>query len=137
MLKKIESSEMTRGMLPKYRQAMERLIFIGDIAFVHMARVENPDILVMIADFFMKIADIQWSIVSGVYQQTFIVIYRNASPQGDAGKTANKLFGSWKGSAGGHRSAARVEIPLENILDDPDDESGLEAFVKTILKGAP
>jgi len=66
MLKKIESSEMTRGMLPKYRQAMERLIFIRDIAFVHMAR---------------------------------------------------------------------VEIPLENILDDPDDESGLETLVKTILKG--
>ncbi len=135
MLKQIESSEMTRGMLPKYRHAMERLIFIGDIAYVHMARVENSDILVMIADFFMKIADIQWSIVSGVYQRTLVVILRNASFQGDAGKTAHKLFGSWKGSAGGHRNAARAEIPLENLLDDPDDESGLETIVKTALKG--
>ena len=135
MLKQIESSEMTRGMLPKYRQAMERLIFIGDIAYVHMARVENSDILVMIADFFMKIADIQWSIVSGVYQQTLVVIFRNASFQGDAGKTARNIFSSWKGSAGGHRNAARAEIPLENILDDPVDQSGLETFVKNILKG--
>ena len=135
MLKQIESSEMTRGMLPTYRHAMERLIFIGDIAYVHMARVENSDILVMIADFFMKIADIQWSIVSGVYQQTLIVILRNASFQGDAGKTARKIFGNWKGFAGGHRNAARAEIPLENLLDDPDDESGLEAIVKTVLKG--
>ena len=135
ILSKIESSEMTRGMLPKYRQAMERLIFIGDIAFVHMERVENPDILVMIADFFMKIADIKWSIVSGVYQQTLVVILRNASFQGDAGKTARKIFRGWKGSAGGHRNAARAEIPLENLLDEPDDESGLETMVKTILKG--
>jgi nanoRNase/pAp phosphatase (c-di-AMP/oligoRNAs hydrolase) len=69
ILRKIESSEMTRGMLFEYRRAMERLIFIGDIAFVHMERVDNPDLLVLIADFFMKIAEIQWSIVSGAYQK--------------------------------------------------------------------
>jgi len=28
-------------------------------------------------------------------------ILRNASFQGDAGKTARKIFGPWKGSAGG------------------------------------
>jgi nanoRNase/pAp phosphatase (c-di-AMP/oligoRNAs hydrolase) len=134
ILRKIESSEMTRGMLSKYRQAMENLIFIRDIAFVHMERVDNPDLLVQIADFFMKIAEIQWSIVSGVYKDNLVVILRNASFQNDAGKTASKVFGRWKGSAGGHRNAARAEIPLENILDDPEDESGLAHFVKKNLK---
>ena len=134
MLRKIESSEMTRGMLSQYRLALERLVFIRDIAFVHMERVDNPDLLVLIADFFMKIAEIQWSIVSGVYEENLIVILRNASFHGDAGKTARRIFGRWKGSAGGHRNAARAEIPLENILDDPADESGLGTFVKKILK---
>lgn len=105
-----------------------------DIAFVHMERVDNPDLLVLIADFFMKIAEIQWSIVSGVYEKNLVVILRNASFHGDAGKTARKIFGRWKGSAGGHRNAARAEIPLENILDDPEDESGLGTFVRKILK---
>ncbi len=134
ILKKIESSELTRGMLARYRQAMERLIFIRDIAFVHMERVDNPDLLVLIADFFMKIAEIRWSIVSGVYKKNLIVIFRNASFHGDVGKTARKIFGRWQGSAGGHRNAARAEIPLENILDDPEDESGLDDFMKKILK---
>jgi nanoRNase/pAp phosphatase (c-di-AMP/oligoRNAs hydrolase) len=134
MLRKIESSEMTRGMLSEYRRAMERLIFIRNIAYVHMERVDNPDFLVLIADFFMKIAEIQWSIVSGVYQKNLVVIMRNASFRGDAGKTARKIFARWKGSAGGHQNAARAEIPLENILDDPADESGLGTLVKKILK---
>jgi nanoRNase/pAp phosphatase (c-di-AMP/oligoRNAs hydrolase) len=134
ILSKIESSEMTRGMLSKYRLALERLVFIRDIAFVHMERVDNPDLLVLIADFFMKIAEIQWSIVSGVYKDNLIVILRNASFHGDAGKTARKIFGRWKGSAGGHRNAARAEIPLENISDDPADVSGLAHFMKNILK---
>lgn len=134
ILKKIESSEMTRSMIPKYRQAMEKIVFIRNIAFVHMERVGNPDILVMIANFFMKIADIQWSIVSGTYQKKLIVILRNASFQGNAGKTAQKLFGSWEGAAGGHRSAARAEIPLKNILDDPNDESSLGHLVTKSLR---
>ncbi|MGD8991872.1 MAG: DHH family phosphoesterase [Desulfobacterales bacterium] len=134
MLRKIESSAMTRSMLSEYRRAMEQLVFIKDIAFVHMERVDNPDLLVLIADFFMKIAEIQWSIVSGVYQNNLVVILRNASFRGDAGQTARKIFKRWKGSAGGHQNAARAEIPLENIMDYTQDESGLGSFVKKILK---
>ena len=134
ILRKIESSEMTRGMLTEYRRAMERLIFIKDIAFVHMEKVDNPDILVLIADFFMKIAEIQWSIVTGVYKKNLVVILRNASFHGDAGKTARKIFGQWNGSGGGHRNAARAEIPLENVLGDSADESGLAHLLKKILK---
>ncbi len=61
---------MTRDMFPKYQLAMERVVFIKDIAFVHMERVDNPDLLVLVADFFMKIAEIQWSVVSGIYQKS-------------------------------------------------------------------
>lgn len=134
ILKKIESSEMTRSMLPKYRQAIERINFIKDIAYVHVDRIDSPDILVMIADFFLNIAEIEWSIVSGVYKEKLVVILRNAGFHGDAGKTAKALFEGWQGSAGGHRNAARAEIALPNILDVSGGESGLESFVKTIIK---
>jgi nanoRNase/pAp phosphatase (c-di-AMP/oligoRNAs hydrolase) len=66
--------------------------------------------------------------------KNLVVILRNASFHGDAGKTARKIFARWKGSAGGHQNAARAEIPLENILDDPADEPGLGTLVKKILK---
>ena len=134
ILSKIESSEMTRDMLPKYRFAMKHIEYIKNIAFVHMERVENPDLLVLVADFFMKIADIQWSIVSGVYKKHLVVIFRNASFRGDAGKTAHKIFSPWNGSAGGHRNAARAEIPLQNIWEEIEDESELAGFVKNIVK---
>jgi nanoRNase/pAp phosphatase (c-di-AMP/oligoRNAs hydrolase) len=134
ILSKIESSEMTRDMLPKYRMAMKHIVFIKDIAFVHMENVDNPDLLVLIADFFMKIAEIQWSVVSGVYKNNLVVIFRNASFKGDAGKTAHKIFSPWSGSAGGHPHAARAEVPLESLRDDIKDESELACFMKNILK---
>ena len=111
IIKKIESSEITKQTLASYRVAMDRLTFLKDVAFIHMGEVENPDVLVIIADFFLKMAEVTWCIVSGVCDQKLTVIFRNAGFRLDAGRMAQKLFGQW-GSAGGHRSAARAEIPF-------------------------
>ena len=135
IIKKIESSEMTRGTLASYRIAMDRLTFLGDIAFIHMGEVDNPDILVIIADFFMRLADASWSIVSGIYRKRLIVILRNAGFRGDAGKAAQKLFGHMGGFAGGHRSAARAEVSLKDISKEINDGADLGGFVLEKLKG--
>jgi len=134
IMKKIESSEMTKHTLESYQLAMKRLTFLKDIAFVHMGKVENPDILVIIADFFMRLAEATWSVVSGLCGEKLIVILRNAGFRGDAGKTAQKLFGNWgDASAGGHKAAARAEIPIKGIPMKQKRQSELEELlVKTL-----
>lgn len=134
MIKKIESSEMTRKSLNSFRTALENLVFVKDKAFIHMGKVNDPDILVIIADFFLKMVEATWCIVSGIYGQRVIVIFRNAGFRLDAGKMANKLFGRW-GSAGGHRSAARAEIPIHEIKPAIHDVSELKHFVLGKIRG--
>jgi nanoRNase/pAp phosphatase (c-di-AMP/oligoRNAs hydrolase) len=116
IIKKIESSEMTRKMLANFKLAMDRLAFWKGTAYIHMGQVESADTLVMIADFFMRFAEASWSIVSGTVDKKLIVIFRNAGLRGDAGKTAKRLLGDLDGVAGGHRAAARAEIPVDAIL---------------------
>jgi nanoRNase/pAp phosphatase (c-di-AMP/oligoRNAs hydrolase) len=70
--------------------------------------------LVLIADFFLKMAESTWSIASGVNGKKLIIIIRNAGFRLDAGKISQKLFGDY-GTAGGHKSAARAEIPLSGL----------------------
>jgi nanoRNase/pAp phosphatase (c-di-AMP/oligoRNAs hydrolase) len=135
IIKKIESSEMTQKTLDSYRLALDRLKIIRDVAFVHMGGIDNPDILVIIADFFMKFAEATWSIVSGVYDEKLIVILRNAGFRGDAGKTAVKLFGPFGGSAGGHKGAARAEVPLEEIMKQNKGQFYPDQFVQKALRG--
>ncbi|PKN63156.1 MAG: exopolyphosphatase [Deltaproteobacteria bacterium HGW-Deltaproteobacteria-15] len=132
LIKKIESSEMTRQTLAGFRAAMENLTFLKDKAFIHMGRVNDPDILVIIADFFLKMVEATWCIVSGVYGQKLIVIFRNAGFRLNAGSTAQSLFGQW-GSAGGHTSTARAEIPLQEIESDVK-ESDLREWILEKLK---
>jgi nanoRNase/pAp phosphatase (c-di-AMP/oligoRNAs hydrolase) len=111
VVKRFESSEMTRKTLKRFREAMDNLSIHKQVAHIHMGRVNNPDILVIIADFFLKLAEVTWTVVSGNYGHKLIIIMRNLGFRRHAGRTAEKLFGQW-GSAGGHKSAARAEVSL-------------------------
>ncbi len=133
-VKMIESSEMTRKTLTSFRTALENLVFFKDKAYIHMGKVNDPDILVILADFFLKLVESTWCIVSGVYGQKLIVIFRHAGFRLDAGKVAQRLFGQW-GSAGGHKSAARAEIPMEVIPAPSQEDPELKEFLLTQIKG--
>ena len=64
-------------------------------------------------------AEASWCFVSGIYGQKVVIIVRNAGFKLHAGKLVQRLF-SDLGSAGGHKNAARVEIPLEDIWEKLD-----------------
>lgn len=133
IIKKIESSEMTRKTLNSFRTAIDNLLFIKDMSFIYMDKVDSPDTLVMMADFFVKMAESPWSVVSGIHSQKLIIIIRNAGFRLNAGKVAVKLFGSY-GSAGGHKAAARVEIPLKSIMHEIGGKVGYREFVMEKFK---
>ena len=135
IIKKIESSEMTRKTLASYQLAMERVKIVHNTAVVYMGEVQDPDILVMIADFFMKLAEATWSICAGIWNDTLIVIFRNAGFRGNAGKLAEKMFSHMGGSAGGHKGAARAEIPFE-IIREQAKGGDIEKFLLNTFRGA-
>ncbi len=133
IIKKIESSEMTIAMLDCYRKAMDRLVLKGDTGFIHLGRVDNPDSLVMIADFFMRLVETTRCIVSGEADERLVVILRNAGFKGDAGKLVQKVFAGLDASAGGHRSAARAEIPLTALTGILGEGEDMGRFVQRLF----
>jgi nanoRNase/pAp phosphatase (c-di-AMP/oligoRNAs hydrolase) len=134
IIKKIESSEINKGNLTDFRSAFEHLEFIGNTVYIHMGKVDDPDALVIIADFFLKMAETSWCFVSGIYGQKVIVIIRNAGFRLHAGNLAGRLFGDL-GGAGGHKSAARVEIPLATITEKAEAESvSISDYIRNKLK---
>lgn len=128
IVKKIESSEITQKNISDFKIALKKLKIIKQTAFIHMGRVENADTLVIMADFFMKMAEATWSIVSGVLDKKLVVIYRNVGFRRNAGKLANSMFGEM-GSAGGHKSMARAEIPLQYLDLNSRRQSDIERYV--------
>lgn len=133
-ISKIENSDITRSALKYFKKGFDRLKIKKETAFVCMGRVDNPDTIVMMADFFMRVREINRSIAAGIWKDKLVVIFRAYGARANAGKLAQKAFGSL-GSAGGHKSMARAEIPLSNIDQKVvDNDAALERFVIKLLK---
>lgn len=129
MLQKIENSEFGRATLKQFQKALDRVKIRQNKAFVFLGKVDNPDTLVQMADFFMRIHDIDRSVAAGICKDKLVVILRMVGERTNAGKLAEKAFGRF-GSAGGHKAMARAEVPLENL--DPriqGKEPSVERFV--------
>jgi nanoRNase/pAp phosphatase (c-di-AMP/oligoRNAs hydrolase) len=114
LLRKIEISDMGIRDLKYFQLALESNRVIKGKIFSHLDQVRSPDILVLLADFFMRCHEVGWAVVSGSYQKNLVIIIRNDGFRKNAGSKAIKAFGRL-GSAGGHRAMARAEIPLANL----------------------
>ncbi|EPR43723.1 phosphoesterase RecJ domain protein [Desulfovibrio sp. X2] len=119
-LKKIVRSEYHLRWLDYFRKALEQLEICDQGAYVFMGKVENPDILVILADFFLHVHEIGWTAVAGQCKNSLVVIFRGDGLTRDVGQMASDLFGDL-GSAGGHSQAARAEIDLAKLTVSPED----------------
>jgi len=114
LLSKIEREEINVAYLKYYRRAISLRRKRKDWLFVHLGKVETADVCVLIADFFMRVQTVNWSIVSGIANQKLVVVFRNDGIRKNAGRVAKLSFGQL-GSAGGHKSMARAEIDLARL----------------------
>lgn len=136
VLRKIELSELSPEILNYFKMAFEKMKIFRDKIFVHMGEIDNPDVCVQLADFLMRVNNISSTVVSSVVDDNLVIILRSDGYRKDTGKMATKLFGDL-GSAGGHRSAARAEIPLINLkkrLRGLTEET-IETWITRRIKG--
>lgn len=119
---RIEQAEMQVDFLKYFKLAIDERHLSKGRAFVHLGQVVHPDVCVQVADFFLKINTVNWSIVSGLHHRKLVVIFRNDGLRKNAGAVAKESFGR-RGQAGGHKSAARAEVSLsalDGVVDHAD-----------------
>ncbi len=138
LARKIEQADLRFDFLKYFKTALQTMRLRKGRVFVHLGPVVNPDVCVIIADFFMRIVSVTWSIVSGTCDKKLIIIFRNDGIRKNAGHVAKKGFGQY-GSAGGHKNMARAEIAfseLSNQIDFRDDKKLLKWLINRVEKRA-
>ncbi len=130
LARKIEQADLRLDFLKYFKIALKTKHLRKGRVFVHLGPVVNPDVCVIIADFFMRIVSVTWSIVCGTCDKRLTVVFRNDGIRKNAGKVAKESFGQF-GSAGGHKNMARAEISLSDLSDQVDwrDEKKLVAWL--------
>lgn len=111
---KVERAALTQEDLNFLAKAIKHRQILHNRVFFHAGNISKPDELVVVADFFLTLARINWSVISGVFNGKLIIIIRNDGLRKGAGNTAKEAFSNF-GSAGGHKTMARAELDLKSI----------------------
>ncbi len=138
LARRIEQADLRLNFLRYFKIALNTMRLRKNRVFVYLGSVVNPDVCVIIADFFMRVISVRWSIVAGTCDNKLIVIFRNDGIRKNAGKVAQKSFGQF-GSAGGHRNMARAEIALPELpenIDYKDDKKLIKWLINRVERRA-
>ncbi len=111
---KVERAALTLDDLDFLSKAIKERQILNNRVFFHAGKTNKPDELVVVADFFLTLARVNWSVISGVYEKKLIIILRNDGLRKGAGNTAKEAFSQF-GSAGGHKTMARAELDMKKI----------------------
>jgi nanoRNase/pAp phosphatase (c-di-AMP/oligoRNAs hydrolase) len=136
LARKIELADLKIEFLKYFKAALQNLRIRKGKVFVHLGAVVSPDVCVLVADFFMRVNTVTWSIVSGICNKKLVVIFRNDGIRKNAGKVAKDSFGQI-GAAGGHKNMARAEIDLTELksrVDPKDDRKLLLWLIQRVEK---
>ncbi len=117
LIKRIESSQYSLNDLDYFSIALLKLRYSGNVLYAHVGPVPYMDVCVQVADFFIRVKEAHWALVTGVADNKLVIVFRSDGNQKDVGKLAQLAFGHL-GSAGGHRTMGRAEIIGQNLPEN-------------------
>ncbi|MCX5822891.1 MAG: DHH family phosphoesterase [Deltaproteobacteria bacterium] len=136
LIRRIELNQIPDRFLKYYDYAYHHKRRYRDRMICFLGAVESADVCVQVADFHLRIINVFHVIVAGIVKDRLIIIFRGDGYRQDCGSIAMKSFGNI-GSAGGHRSAARVEIPMETLraaLENDLSQESMDRFLVQRLR---
>jgi nanoRNase/pAp phosphatase (c-di-AMP/oligoRNAs hydrolase) len=114
MIRKMEGAEITGERLDFVIKAWQHGRMVEHVFCAFIGEPSREDFIPYVADFYLQLENVQWSVISGVVNDTFIVSVRNLGYSRNAGDFVRRWF-SDIGSAGGHRTMAKAVVPLEKF----------------------
>ncbi len=112
MIRKMEGSEITAERLDYVIKAWQTGRMVEHVFCAFLGEPPREDFVPYVADFYLQLENVQWTIICGVVNDTFVVSVRNIGYSRNAGDFVRRWF-SDIGSAGGHRTMAKAVVPLE------------------------
>ena len=123
---------LSREFMVDFDRALHEARIYGDVILANLGYLKTTDMVARMADFFLQIGDVRWSLVFAQDGKHLVFSLRTKRRKQNAGRMAQRLVKGW-GAAGGHDQVAGGQIPLEGFPSSRE-ENLAEAFVRRFLK---
>jgi nanoRNase/pAp phosphatase (c-di-AMP/oligoRNAs hydrolase) len=111
LIRKMEGAEITMERLEYVLKAKQHGRMVEQVFCSFLGTSPREDFIPYVADFYLQLENVKWTIVSGIVNDSLIMSVRNLGYTRNAGEFVRKYFADI-GSAGGHRAMAKAVVPL-------------------------
>ena len=116
LIRKMEGAEITMDRLEYVLKAKQHGRMEEQVFCAFLGTSPREDFIPYVADFYLQLENVRWTIVSGIVNDSLVMSVRNLGYSRNAGEFVRKYFNDI-GSAGGHRSMAKAVVPLRAFRD--------------------
>jgi nanoRNase/pAp phosphatase (c-di-AMP/oligoRNAs hydrolase) len=114
LIRKMEGSEITLERLDYVMRAHRSGKLFEQVFCAYLGPTPREDFIPYVADFFLQLEGVKWTVVGGIVGDSLIISIRNLGYSRNAGEFVRRYF-SDIGSAGGHRAMAKAVIPMRSF----------------------
>ena len=111
LIRKMEGSEITVERLEYVIKAYRSGILVDQVFCGFVGPSPREDFIPYVADFFLQLENVKWTVIAGIVNDSLIVSVRNLGYSKNAGEFVRRFFADI-GSAGGHRAMAKAVVPM-------------------------
>jgi len=116
LIRKMEGAEITTDRLEYVLRAKQQSRLAEQVFCAFLGNSPREDFIPYVADFYLQLEDVKWTIVAGIVNDSLVMSVRNLGYSRNAGEFVRKYFADI-GSAGGHRAMAKAVVPLRAFRD--------------------
>lgn len=109
-LAKIENARVPREYFQVFRDAIDQASLHGRLVVSVLGEVRYPDMVAEVADFLLRLDEVEWSAAIGFYDGDLYCSLRTTDREANAGDVLQRVLGSR--SAGGHDMIAGGRVRL-------------------------
>jgi nanoRNase/pAp phosphatase (c-di-AMP/oligoRNAs hydrolase) len=142
LIRKMEGAEITLERLDYVIRARQSGTLQEQVFCAFLGSTEREDFIPYVADFFLQLENVKWTVIAGIVGDALVVSVRNLGYSKNAGEFARRFF-SDIGSAGGHRAMAKAVVPMRDfrekfrLVDTENIGNRLQELVSQFLHEVP
>src|SRR4030088_104611 len=123
LIRKMEGAEITLERLDYVVKAFKEGTLADQVFCAFLGALPREDFIPYVADFFLQLEDVKWTVIAGIVNDALVVSVRNLGYTKNAGEFVRRFFADI-GSAGGHRAMAKAVMPIRAFREKFGDLPG-------------
>jgi nanoRNase/pAp phosphatase (c-di-AMP/oligoRNAs hydrolase) len=123
LIRKMEGAEITLERLDYVMNAYRGGALEDQVFCAFLGQTPREDFIPYVADFFLQVEDVKWTVIAGIVNDSLVVSVRNLGYTKNAGEFVRRFFADI-GSAGGHRAMAKAVVPMPAFREKFGDLEG-------------